>query len=469
MGSLSSSLSIAVQALNAASGALQATNNNIANANTPGYTREVPILQEVAPITDGNLSVGGGVAIEAYQSVRDELLQTQIQNETSAQSGANAQLTSMQQIQPTFATSTQDIGTDMSALFSSISSLSTNPASPSSRQAVLTAGQNLATAFNTASSNLTSQQVGLNTQVTSDVSQINQLTQQIAALNPQIAALKGTESNGGTLEDQQNQLILQLSAITNVSVTQGKDGVTLSTGSGTPLVMGTQFFTLQTATASNGMTDVLDQNGTDITKSLTTGDLGGTIQTRDTTIPTLLTQLDTLANQFGAAFNTAQSTGTDLNGATGAALTPFFKFPPTVPPAVVPVAGSAGSITLALTSPTQIAASSDGTAGSNGNLVNFSALQTATLPAGQTPGDTYANLVYQVGSLTSNANSESTATTASLLQLNDQLNSVSGVSIDQESANLITYQTAYEAAARVVTTIQSMFSVTMSMGTAAAE
>ncbi len=466
MGSLSSSLSIAVQALNAASGALQATNNNIANANTPGYTREVPILQEVAPTTDGNLSVGGGVAIEAYQSVRDELVQTQIQNETSAQSGANAQLTSMQQIQPTFTTSTQDIGTDISALFSSISSLSTNPSSPSSRQAVLTAGQNLATAFNTASNTLTSQQVGLNTQVTSDVSQINQLTQQIAALNPQIAALKGTESNGGTLEDQQNQLILQLSAITNVSVTQGKDGVTLSTGSGTPLVMGTQSFALQTTTASNGMTDVLDQNGTDITKTITSGDLGGTIQTRDTTIPTLLTQLDTLANQFGAAFNTAQSTGTDLNGATGTA---FFKFPPTVPPAAAPVAGSAGSITLALTSPSQIAASSDGTAGSNGNLVNFSALQTATLPAGQTPGDAYANLVYQVGSLTSNANSESTATTASLLQLNDQLNSVSGVSIDQESANLIMYQTAYEAAARVVTTIQSMFTVTMAMGTAAAD
>jgi flagellar hook-associated protein 1 FlgK len=74
-----------------------------------------------------------------------------------------------------------------------------------------------------------------------------------------------------------------------------------------------------------------------------------------------------------------------------------------------------------------------------------------------------------VGSLTSNANSESTATTASLLQLNDQLNSVSGVSIDQESANLIMYQTAYEAAARVVTTIQSMFTVTMAMGTAAAD
>jgi flagellar hook-associated protein 1 len=74
-----------------------------------------------------------------------------------------------------------------------------------------------------------------------------------------------------------------------------------------------------------------------------------------------------------------------------------------------------------------------------------------------------------VGSLTSNATAESSATTASLLQLNDQLSSTSGVSIDEESTNLITFQTAYEAAARVVTTIQAMFAVTVSMGTAAAD
>jgi flagellar hook-associated protein 1 FlgK len=74
-----------------------------------------------------------------------------------------------------------------------------------------------------------------------------------------------------------------------------------------------------------------------------------------------------------------------------------------------------------------------------------------------------------VGSLTSNAIAESGATTSSLLQLNDQLSSVSGVSIDEESTNLITFQTAYEAAARVVSTIQAMFTVTMSMGTAAAD
>jgi flagellar hook-associated protein 1 FlgK len=394
------------------------------------------------------------------------LVQTQIQNETTAQGGANAQLASLQQIEPTFTTSTQDIGTEMSALFSSLSSLSTDASSSSLRQQVLVAGQNLATAFNTASNNLTSQQTGLNAQVTQDVNQINQLTTQIAALNPQISAGNATGQNTGALEDQQDQLVLQLSKLTNVSVSQGSDGVTLSTGNGTVLVVGVNSFNLSTSTGSDGMTHVLDSNGGDITSSFTGGDLGGTIQARDTTIPGILNQLDTLANQFGSAINAAQTKGFDQNGAAGQAL---FTFPPTASSAVAPVAGSAASITMATNNPALIAASSDGTAGSNGNLANLSAVQNTMLDSGQTPGTAYSNLVYQVGNLTSNANAESSATTSSLLQLNDQLNSVSGVSIDEESANLIAYQQAYEAAARVVTTIQALFQVTMTMGTASAE
>jgi flagellar hook-associated protein 1 FlgK len=459
MSSLSTTLSTAVQALSADTGALQGTNNNIANASTPGYTREVPIFQEALPTNEGNLSVGNGVVLEGYQSQRDELVQAQIQQETQAQSGTNAQLSSLQQIQPAFATSTEDVGTQMSALFASLSGLSTNPDSSSLREGVLTAGQNLATAFNTTSRALTTEQTGLNTQLTQDVNKINQLTQQIAALSPQLAALKSSGQDGGTIQDQEDQLVLSLSALTSVSVTQTNGTETLTTGNGTPLVVGSQSYALQSSTGTNGMEQVLDQSGTNITASLSSGDLGGTIQTRDQTIPGFLSQLDTLANQFATAFNAAQSKGFDQNGNAGQN---FFTIPTTV-------AGSAGVITMAITDPTLIAASSDGTAGSNGNLGNFSAVQTTTLPVGQTPSGAYANLVYQVGSLTSNASAESSATAQSLLQLNNQLNSVSGVSIDEESTKLITYQTAYEAAARVITTVQALFQVTMAMGTAAAE
>jgi flagellar hook-associated protein 1 FlgK len=458
--SINTSLSLAVQALNAASGALQITNNNISNANTPGYTRETVVLQEQAATLDNGVSLGNGVDLTGYQSVRDELLQTRIEQETQAQSGANAQLSSLQAIEPTFTTSTTDIGTEMSALFSSISSLSTDPTSSTLQETVLATGQNLATAFNTASSTLTSQQNGLNTQVTQDVSQINQLSQQIAALNPQIVQAKaGGQADGGTLQDQQDELVLKLSALTNVSITKTDNGETLTTGNGSVLVMGAQSYALRTSTGTGGMQQVVDANGKNITSSLTSGDLGGTIQTRDTTIPGLLTQLDTLANQFATAINSAQATGYDQNGNAGQ---DFFTIP-------TAVSGSAASIKVAITDPALIASSSDGTSGSNGNLANLSAVQTTKLASGQTPGDAYASLVYQVGSLTASANAESTASTSTLTQLNDQLNSVSGVSTDEEAANLIQYQQAYEAAARVVTTIQALFSVTMSMGTAAAE
>jgi flagellar hook-associated protein 1 len=459
MSSITSVLSSATQSLLAETGALQVTSNNIANANTPGYSRQIPIFQEAAPTNDGNLSIGNGVVLEGYQSVRDELVSNQIQQETQSQSSANAQLNTLQQIQPTFTTSTEDIGTEISALFTSLSGLSTNPTSSAERQGVLAAGNNLATAFNDASNVLTTQQSALNSPVAQDVSQINQLTQQIAALNPQIAELTATGQNGGSVQDQQDQLVLKLSALTNVSTTQTAQGETLTTGNGTPLVVGSQSYALQTATGSDGMQHVLDQNGVDITTAISSGDLGGMIQIRDQTIPGLLNQLDTLANQFGTAFNAAQAKGFDQNGVAGGN---FFTLPATV-------AGSAGAISMAITSPTKIAASSDGTAGSNGNVANFSAVQTNVLPAGNTPGEAYADMVYQVGSLTSNANAESSATTASLLQLNDQLSSVSGVSVDQEAANLITFQTAYQAAARVISTMQAMFSVTMTMGTAAAE
>jgi flagellar hook-associated protein 1 FlgK len=221
----------------------------------------------------------------------------------------------LQAIEPTFTTSKTDIGTEMSALFSQISNLSTDASSSTLQSTVLAAGQSLATAFNTASSTLTSQQAGLNTQVTQDVSEVNQLTKQIAALNPQIVNLKASgQTDGGTLQDQQDALVLKLSALTNVTVTQTDSGVTLTTGDGTPLVVGLQSYNLQTSTGTDGMQHVQNQNGDDITSSITSGDLGGTIQTRDTTIPGLLTQLNTLANQFATAINTAQASGYDQNG-----------------------------------------------------------------------------------------------------------------------------------------------------------
>ena len=150
--SLTSSLNTAVSSIGAFTAAIQTTTQNIANASTPGYSRQTVQLQTAA----GNGASGGGVVLQGYQSVRSELIQRQMQQQTQAKSSADAQASTLQQIQPTFTTSAQDIGTKMSALFSSIASLSTNPAGTSQRQAVLSSAQNLATSFNTTSASLTS-------------------------------------------------------------------------------------------------------------------------------------------------------------------------------------------------------------------------------------------------------------------------------------------------------------------------
>jgi flagellar hook-associated protein 1 len=454
MGGLNTALSIGVQALEVTQGGLNATSNNIANANTPGYTREIPQISENAESVSGGTVSGGGVTLEGLQSVRDELLNLQIAQQTSAQSSEDAQYSSLEQVQNYFASNGEDIGTALSNFSSSLTALSANASNASDQQAVLTSGQDLAQAFNTTASGLTSAQSEADSEVTQTVSQINSLTSQIAQLNGQVAQLTASGQDGGTVEDQRDQLVQQLSQLTGIAVTQSSNGETITTANGSPLVMGNQSYALQTTTGTDGFQQVIDSNGNNITSSIQGGTLGGAIAIRDQVIPGYLSQLNTLASQFSTAFNNAQAQGYDSNGNAGGN---FFTVPANP-------ADAASGLSVAITSGSQIAVSSDGSAGSNGNVQNLSNALTTALPSGQSAEQTYAGLVYQVGNDTSNANAESTAIGDNLTSLTNQQGSVSGVSIDQETTNLIQYQTAYEAAARIVSTVQALSTVTLEMG-----
>jgi flagellar hook-associated protein 1 FlgK len=453
MPGLNTSLNISVQALMAEQGALNVTTNNIANVNTPGYTREVPILSEAATIQEGNVRFGGGVTMNQFQSVRDQLLQLRMYEETQQQSNSGTQLNSLTQIESQFSDPTQGIGGAMTSFFNSLSQLSTNPTDNSARQQVLSAANNLAIAFHQSVSGLGTIQSDLDQSVPQVVNQINQLTKQIATLNGQVAQMQGLKQDPGTVQDQRDQLITQLSALVNVSVTQSEHGLTLTTANGVPLVVANQSFNLQTSNNTSGFADVVAQ-GQDITSQITGGQLAGTINIRDQVIPDLLNRLDTLANQFETSFNTQNQAGFDLSGNAGG----NFFTPPTA------VTGSAANFSVAITDPSLIAASSDGSAGSNGNVAQLIGIRDTNLPAGSKPLDMFANLVLQVGTLGSNAKADSDAASASLQQVTDQRGAVSGVSLDEETTNMIRYQRAYQAAARVVTTVNSMYDSLLSMG-----
>jgi flagellar hook-associated protein 1 FlgK len=453
MSSLLSTMFLATGAMAADQGALEATTNNAANVNTPGYSREVPILQETPPVVVGNLTFGTGVSLAKIESVRDPILQLRIQQETGQQGQLNSFVGALSQAQTLFAAGASDIGSEISSLFSSISQLSTNPSSIALRQGVLTAASNLTSTLNNTASNLSAQRSNLDLNVVQSVQQVNTLTQQIAGLNGQITTLQNLGQEAGTFIDQRDVLINQLSGLIDVSEIKSDSGITLTTSNGTALVSGSQSFSLTTQPGASGVQHIFSQ-GNDIIGTLNSGALGGLIEVRDQKIPALLSSLDTLASGLATAFNSANAAGSDLNGNAGGAL-----FTPVVG------AGSAANIGVAITDPALIAASSDGSAGSNGNLANLSAIQDQTIIAGATPTTYYSNIVFGVGNDVSNGTAELQSSQLVLQQLQDQRGSISGVSLDEEAANMTQYQQAYDAAAHIVTTVNQMLETVINMGT----
>ena len=186
------------------------------------------------------------------------------------------------------------------------------------------------------------------------------------------------------------------------------------------------------------------------------------IQIRDREIPSIGTSLDQLAAGLATNLNAANAKGFDLENPPVEGGNIFVT-----PPAGG--VGAAATLTVSMTDPSLIAASSDGTTGSNGNLANLSAVANQNVANGQTPINAYSDLVGQVGSATSNTSADADSSNMILQQLQDQNGSVSGVSLDEEASNLIQYQSAYQAAARVVSTVNLLLLDAVNMGMDSAE
>ena len=138
----------------------------------------------------GSLSVGTGVALQKIESLRDPMLQIQINQATQQNSALNASLTQLQQIQTQFASDSSGIGADISNFFNSLQQLSPDPSDLTLRQGVLTAADTLATDFNNAAQNLQTQRTNVDQNVVQTVTQVNSLTSQIASVDQQISNLK---------------------------------------------------------------------------------------------------------------------------------------------------------------------------------------------------------------------------------------------------------------------------------------
>jgi len=460
MGSLSASLNIALQSMLAEQGAIETTSNNIANANTPGYSLQRPDLEETPPVSIGGKSFGTGVQLSQVTSLRDAVLDLRVNQETQQQSQLNSFISGGQQIQVLFNEAAgTGLQSPLTAFFNTLSELATNPSDLTTRQNVITAAQNFASSLNQASANLATLQRNTDLGVQQSVSQINSLISQIAQVNQQVVAASTTGGNAGPFEDQRQQLILKLSNYIGVSeVDAGNNSLTVTTANGSALVVGGQSFALTTtANSSNGFQDVYS-NGKDITSQITGGQLAGQIQIRDQEVPAVQTLLDTLAYNLANAVNHQNSAGFDLNGMAGGNI---FN-------TQAQQAGAAASISVTITDPAKIAASggpSPGSPGDNTNANALVALQNQSLISGLTPLNFYSNLVFKVGNDISSAQTEQTAGSQVLLQLQNLQGGVSGVDINEEAANLMRFQNAYQASAQISSVIDKLMEATMNMVT----
>jgi flagellar hook-associated protein 1 FlgK len=470
MATIGTAFSIATGALDANQAALDIVANNTANVNTPGYTLETPTWEANDSASIGGLNAGMGVEMTGAQSQRDRVLDQAVQQQTQTESGSAARLTALNQTQALFTGATSagtatspssGIGSDMSNFFDSLSSLEANPSQIASRQSVLGAAGTLASDFNSAAAQLQSQRQALDEQSTSVVSQANTLLNNLAQLNVQIGA-QSPNADAGTLEDQRQQDLTNLSQLIGIRTVPTEDnGMTVTTMGGALLVSEGQAAPITTGEVS-GATHFFSAGGTDITSDLTAGggQLGGILTARDHDIPQVQNSLDALAYAVGSTMNQMNAQGVDLNGNAGAAI---FSLPNGA--TAVNPAGSAAQIAVVMTDPTQIAAAAAGAGPSdNTNLVTMANEQNAGFVKGTSPTAYFSDMVTTLGSLTSEVSGENTAQQAALTQLQSQVGSISGVNLNDEAAALETFEQSYQAASKLFTTLDQVMVSALNLG-----
>lgn len=474
MGTISSAFSIIAGTLRADQSALNVVANNVANANTAGYTRQDPSLQEADSVRIGNTEYGMGAISKGGASVRDTVLNARLNQQQQLEEASSTRLSSLQTVEAIFSvasgtTSTGNIGNDLSNFFNSFTALEAQPTSISERESVLSSASTLSSDISGAASSLSKQQAAIDQEAAGITSQVNALTTSIAKLNHEIMSTS-PDADAGTLEDQRQADITALSKLVGINqITTENNGLALTTTSGTLLVSGDTSYSLNNGTV-NGVTHIFA--GTqDITSGLASGggQLGGYLTARDTDIPGVMTSLDQMAYYISTNINALNNAGETLNGTTGSSTDPNYLFyEPT------DVSGAASTMSVIMSDPSMLAAAAAGTGtGGNSNAVAMadlanSAIVQSTDAEGNavtnTPSNFYSALLSALGAKVSEATTENTALTTSVSQLKTQVDSLSSVNLDDEASQMMTYQRAYQAASQVFSILDNIMNSALNLG-----
>ncbi len=317
--SISSILNIAKSALSANQTAIQTISHNIANVNTPGYSRQEAVLEEAPPTPSSLGLMGNGVVVEQIKSYLDQNTQNSISAQNSDLQGQTTAGTYLTSIQGIFNEDNSNLSASITQFFNDWQTLSTDPTSTTDKETLASDGRSLSSVVKGMYSDLTALQTQANGDVNSSISDINTTLTSIASLNQQIAQSQVGTSEANDYVDQRNQLLQTLSGYMNINCVAGSNNmVTVFTSSGKNLVQGNTASQLtQVQNETTGFTDVglqgVSGSVVDITSETSGGSLGALITSRDTTINGYISDLNGLAQSITQNVNYFSQMG---NGGT---------------------------------------------------------------------------------------------------------------------------------------------------------
>ena len=317
---MSGLLSIGSSAINAAYVALQTTGNNIANVNTPGYSRQIATFATQVETGVGAMYLGSGVDVTGVTRMYSDLLGQQT-NAAQAQAGqADTAVQLLGQINSMFADPTAGLSTAIDNFYSQVQAVSANPGSAATRQSMLSAAQQMTGQFNGMYAQLQQLSQSTTQQIAQQITTANTTIADIATLNNQIAAAQAAGGMPNSLLDQRNQDVLTLNKAVGVTTTTQGGAINVYLANGQPLVVGAKAYPLTQGPDPNSPQNTIvgTSNGGTIVP-LESGNTGGgaigaLLQFQNQTIPSVENQIGRLAVVMSSQMNAVQAQGQDLNG-----------------------------------------------------------------------------------------------------------------------------------------------------------
>lgn len=459
MGGLLSALNAGKTSLRTNQKAVEIAGNNVANVNTPGYSRQVPIFSQVPSLEMKGFFIGQGVTINSIGREHDVFLTRQLISKNALLGEESAKSAPLAELERIFGVGENGIATEIDRFFDSWAELAANPSGQTERQIVLQRGTLLASSFHEAVTSLQSAQQNINASVESKIVALNPVLREIADLNLRISNLEASGQTANSDRDRRDMLLEEVSKSIGATYYEENSMVSVQLPGGMPLVQDTTAMTLEPHyDISNNIQLRLNTGGStfDLQMKNLGGEFKGLLAVRDEFIPARIAELDQLAFGLATAVNAAHQNGSELGGGAAGA---FFG------PLPLEEAGFARAMTVVITDPNGVAAGEGGAPGDNINALDMAALgkSLTAMNGNDSFVGFFSKITSKVGVEASRNKITLSGMEDAMVQLRNMRDGAVGVSLEEEMINLMQYQRGFEASAKFLTTVDELMQTVLDM------